>query len=69
MLSIHLDRFFKPKIKSYRIKPPESKWIELIRKFLPDRLLIIKYALCIIRQKYGIFGLLFQVLQKTPWDN
>lgn len=45
MLSIHLDRFFKPKIKSYRIKPPESKWIELITKFFPDRLLIIKYVL------------------------
>lgn len=45
MLSIHLDRFFKPKIKSFRIKPPESKWIELITKFFRDRLLIIKYVL------------------------
>lgn len=68
-LSIHLDRFFKPKIKSYRIKPSESKWIELITKFFPDRLLIIKYVLWIIRQKIGYFRTFVSSFAKTPWDN
>lgn len=45
MFFIYLDRIFKLKIKSYRIKFFESKWIELIMKFFLDCFLIIKYVL------------------------